>query len=114
MSSEGEGYTLKSEPIWVLQFESQLTGVGRIARDRCLRSILQREGLRTRTDREIHGHRTVRRLVPDFDVIVGADAERLRNAESRSSGEHLAIEFDRRVTPTQTSFNPEGLRSVLR
>ena len=66
-SPKGERHSLKSETIWVLKLENQLTRVGRITRDRRLRAILQGEGLRASADCEVHGDRTIRRLIRYFD-----------------------------------------------
>ena len=111
-SPKSERNSLKSESIWVLKFENQLAGVGRVASDGRLRAVLQGEGLRTGAYREVHGYRSVRRSIRNFNERISALGERFGNTEPCSSWEHLAIKRDRHITPTQSSLNTERLRTV--
>ena len=111
-SPKGEGNSLKSETIWVLKLENQLAGVGRVASDGRLRAVLQGEGLRASADCEVHGHRTVGRLIRDFDERISARREGFGDTKPGSGWEHLAIKRDRHISPTQPSLDAEGLRTV--
>ena len=111
-SPKSERNSLKSETIGVLKLENQLAGVGRVTRDRRLRAVLQGEDLRAGADCEVHGHRTVGRLIRYFDERISALGERFGNTKPGSSWEHLAIKRDRHITPTQPSLDAECLRTV--
>ena len=111
-SPKGEWNSLKSETIGVLKLENQLTRVGRVASDGRLRAVLQGEGLRASADCEVHGHRTVGRLIRDFDERISARREGFGDTKPGSGWEHLAIKRDRHISPTQPSLDTEGLRTV--